>query len=238
MSDMRSKNGFTLIEILIALALIATILSMVYGSYFATSRSTQACQARIGMCHQGRTALDQMARQIRCAYASTAKDEDLKESGTQQERVVPEDGVGYFTGNRSASNGEILSFVTTNGLTEVKEKPAKGLFEVTYRLDKREDTLFLSQRRFIGTTKKALKRDWRPIAKNIEYLDLEFFDGQKWLHRWDFEDEKKLPFAVRMEIGCRDGNNRRYDYATVANVSCGGNGAGTSSETLVSANKS
>ena len=107
MSDKWRKNGFTLIEILIALTLIAAILSMVYGSYFATSRSTHVCQARINMCRQGRTALDQMARQIRCAYAGTAKDEDLKESSTQQERIVREDGADYFTGSRDASNGEI-----------------------------------------------------------------------------------------------------------------------------------
>jgi type II secretion system protein J len=237
MSDKWGKNGFTLLEILIALALIATILSMVYGSYFATSRSAQVCQARIAMCHEGRTTLDQIARQIRCAYAGIAKDADLDQSGTHKKRIVREHGMNYFTGSRNASNGEILRFVTTNGFAQEKEKPAKGLFEVTYRFDKREGTLFLSPRRFIGTTKKAPKRDWKPIAKNIEHLDLEFFDGKQWLRRWDFEDEKKLPSAVRMDIGCRDEDNRRYDYGTVAHVSCRHNGAGTNTETLVSANK-
>ena len=237
MSDTSGKNGFTLVEILIALALIATILSMVYGSYFATSRSAQVCQAKIAMCHQGRTTLDQMARQIRCAYAGIAKDADLGESGTQQKRIVREDGVNYFTGSRNASKGEILRFVTTNGFAEDKEKPAKGLFEMTYRFDKRKRTLFLSQRRFIGTTKKAPKRDWRPITENIEHFDLEFFDGKQWLRRWDFEDEKRLPSAVRMEIGCRDEDNRRCDYSTVAYVSCRDNAAGTNTETLVSVNK-
>ncbi|MBN2314097.1 MAG: prepilin-type N-terminal cleavage/methylation domain-containing protein [Sedimentisphaerales bacterium] len=237
MNVTRSKNGFTLVEILIAMALIATILSMVYGSFFATSRSAQDCQARISMCQQGRTALDQMARQIRCAYIGTAKDEKLQETATQQKRVVREEGMNYFTGNGNASNGEILHFVTTYGFTEGEKKPTKGLFEVTYRLDRREDALFLNQRRFVGITNKTQKMDWKLIAKDIEYLELEFFDGRKWQRRWDDEDEKKLPSAVRMEIGCRDEDNRQYTYRTVAQVSCCDHSTGTNTETLVSDNK-
>ncbi len=233
MSYTRSKKGFTLVEILIALVLIATILSMVYGSYFATSKSARVCQARIMMCHQGRTTLDQMARQIRCAYAGIIKDADI-DSGTHQKRIVREDGMNYFTGGRNASNGEILHFVTTNGFVGTQGKPVKGLFEMTYRFDKRLGTLFLSRRRFIGTIKKTPKREWMPIAKNIEYLDLEFFNGRQWLSRWDYEDKEKLPSAVRMEIGCRDEDNRRYDYRTVTYVSCHENDAGTNTETLVS----
>ena len=237
MNYTRGKNGFTLVEILLALALIATILLMVYGSYFATSRSTRLCQARIAMCHQGQMTLDQMARQIRCAYAGIATEENLGESGTLQKRIVRQENMNYFNGDRNASNGEILRFVTTNKFTDAKEKSAKSLFEATYRFDKRAGTLLLSQRRFIGATKKTPKRDWKLIAENIKHLDLEYFDGQKWLRRWDFEDKKKLPSAVRIEMGCRDEDNRRYNYSTVAHISCRNNRTGAHTETFVSVNK-
>lgn len=229
------KNGFTLIEILIALTLIATILSMIFGSYFATSKSAQMGQARIAMDQEGRTILDQMARQIRCAYAGKAKEADLGESGSRQKGIIRENDMSYFTGNQNAPNGEILRFVTTNGFAEAKEKPEKGLFEMTYRFDKNTRILFLSQRRFIETQKKVEKKDWMPIAENVEHLELEFFDGQQWLHSWEFEDENILPSAVRIEIGCRDEDDRRYDYGTVAHIFCR-HQAGTNTETLVSAN--
>ena len=233
----RTQNGFTLVEILIAMALIATILSMVFSSYFVTSRSAQACQTRIAMCDQGQATLDQMARQIRCAYAGIIKDEDLNRSGTPQKRIIRQENMNYFTGGRNASKGEILRFVTTYGYAETKEKPEKGLFEVIYRFDKRAGTLLLSQRHFIGATKKTPKKDWRPIAENVERFELEFFNGQKWLDRWDFKDQMKLPSAVRMEIGYRDENNRVYDYSTVAHVTCRNHSAGTHTETLVSVDK-
>lgn len=231
------KNGFTLVEILVAVALIAAVLSMVYGSYFATSRSAQVCQARIAMSHHARTTLDQMAQQIRCAYAGTmANDADSRESGTQQTRIVPEGSVSFFNGNPNATNGEILRLVTTNGFAE-EEGPTNGLFEITYRFDRSTGVLSLSQGRFIGTAKKAEARNWRPVAKNIERLELEFFDGRQWLRRWDFKDKKKLPYAVRIEISYEDRDYQRYDYGTVAYISCRKDRAGTDSETLVSVHK-
>lgn len=236
MSCMRSKNGFTLVEILIALALIATILSMVYGSYFATSRSARMCQARMAICNQGRAMLEQMAGQIRCAYAGINKETEVN-SDKHRERIVREDGLNYFIGNRNASNGEILHFVTTNGYAKIGEGPTKGLFEMTYRFDKRPGTLFLSRRRFVDTAKKSSKRDWVSIAKNIQYLDLEFFDGRRWLSRWDYKAKKKLPYAVKMEVGYRDKDNRRYDYSTVAHVFCHESVAGAKTETFVSVDK-
>jgi hypothetical protein len=194
---------------------------MVYGSYFATSRSVQACRASIAMYDQGRTILDQMARQIRCAYAGAITDEAVeRETGARRTRKKPKSEINYFSSNPNASNGDFLRFVTTHGFVETQERPAKGLFEIMYRFDRRTGTLFLCRRRFTGNSKKPGESHWKPVAKNIEHLDLKFFDGRRWLRRWDFEDEKRLPSAVRMEVSCRDEDNRRYDYGTVAHISC------------------
>ena len=69
MSGTSGKSGFTLIEILIAVAMIAVIVSMVYGSYSAASKSTQACRARIALLQQMEEVLGEMSWQIRCSYA-------------------------------------------------------------------------------------------------------------------------------------------------------------------------
>ncbi|MHC4244281.1 MAG: PulJ/GspJ family protein, partial [Planctomycetota bacterium] len=81
----RLRAGFTLIEILVAVTIIVTIVSMVYGSYFATAKSTDAYQARMTTSGQTRKVLDRMARQIRCSYIGEAiEDKDLAgtKSGT------------------------------------------------------------------------------------------------------------------------------------------------------------
>ncbi len=237
MNSRLNKDGFTLVEILVAVALIAAILSMVYGSYFAASKSARLCKAKIAMFQQGHKTLEQMAQQIRCSYAGAiANDANSVESGSQQTRMIPEDSISYFNGNPDAPNGEVLHLVTTNGFFEGK-RPTDGLFEVAYKLDKSARVLSLRQGRFVGTAKKVKARDWRPIANNIERLELAFFDGQQWLRSWDFKDKKELPYAVRIEISCEDENYKRYHLATVAHVSCRKNQAGTRTETLVSVDK-
>ena len=241
MNNRSNKYGFTLIELLIAVALISSILCMVYGSYFATSKSAQTCKGMIEASEQGRKTLEQMARQIRCSYApadANYTDAEPVESGskqTLQKSMILEENVCYFNGNSASPRGEILHMVTTNRLIGEKQ-PADGLFEVTYKFDKRASLLLLSQGEFTGTAQKTGDRDWQTVAEGVKSLELEFFDGDKWLRSWDFKDKKKLPSAVRIELSCEDENYRQYHYATVAYVSCRKDGARIRTEKLVSVN--
>ena len=231
------RDGFTLVEILVAVALITAIFSMVYGSYFATSKSAQACKARIAMFQQGLKTLEQMAQQIRCSYAGTdANHTDSMPSDSYQIKMIPEKNINFFNGSSDAPGGEILHLVTTRGF--FKEKvPVDGLFDVIYKLDKSTGVLSFNQEGFVNTFKKRKERNYRPIANNIEHLELKFFDGQQWLLSWDFKDKRRLPYAVRIEIGFEDENYQRCDYCTVANIFCQKNRAQTRTEKLVSINK-
>jgi len=239
MNSRSSKSGFTLVEILVAVAIIVTILSMVYGSYFATSKSAQACKTRIALSRQGREVLGQMARQIRCSYVGSARKYKYPTREVSQQREkIPENAIDYFNGNPDDPGGEILHLVTTNSILG-GQAPADGLFEVSYKFDKSTGALFFSQERFVNAPKSVIeKKNWQPIAGNIECVELAFFDGQQWLHRWDFKEKKRLPHAVKINITCEDENYRQYNYGTVAYVCCRTNqGKKTTSETLVSVNK-
>ncbi|MHC4641136.1 MAG: type II secretion system protein GspJ [Planctomycetota bacterium] len=233
------KNGFTLVEILIAVAIIAAIISMVYGSYFAASKSAQACETRIALSQQGRTLLEQMAQQIRCCYTGSVKEHKYPDrEASQKKEITPEQIISYFTGDSGEMGGEILYFVTTNGISE-EQAAEDGLFEVVYKFDKHSNTLFFSQERFLNAPLSvAEKRNWQPVAENIESIELAFSDGQQWLQSWDFKEKRGLPVAVKINITSEDENYRQYHYGTTAYVCCGKNESKkTISETLVSMNK-
>ena len=117
-----------------------------------------------------------------------------------------------------------------------EKEPAVGLFDVTYKFDKRASILSLSQREFVGTAQKTGEKKWQMIAEGVKSLELKFFDGKKWMQSWDFKDKKILPCAVRIEISCEDEDQRQYNYATVAYVSCRKTGQITRTEKLVSVN--
>ncbi len=238
MSSNSGKGGFTLVEILVAMAIIVTIVSMVYGSYFATSKSTQVYKSKITLSQQGRKVLEQMTRQIRCSYAKKANKNTYQTSIPQQGKADPVGEINYFNGNSDEPSGEILHLVTTNGFL-VEQDPPNGLFEVTYKFDKSKGLLFSSQRRFASTTKSAAqKKKWQPIAEDIESLNLAFFDGQQWLDKWDFKDKRELPGAVKINITWEDENHRQYQYGTIVYICCRKNqGKETRTGALVSVNK-
>jgi prepilin-type N-terminal cleavage/methylation domain-containing protein len=223
MKSRYGKNGFTLVEILVAMTIIVAILSMVYGSYFATSKSTRAYKSRIALFQQGRKVLGQMARQIRCSYAATAEKPTPPITLTsipQQRKEIPENVISFFDSDQDNPGGEILHLVTTSGFWG-NQDPTNGLFEATYKFDKSKDALFLSQRRFTGVPESAMqKRNWQPVASNIGCLELAFFDGQQWLKNWNFNDKKRLPSAVKLDITCEDENYRQYHYGTTVYVYC------------------
>ena len=215
-----NKDGFTLIEALVAMTIVVSIVSMVYGSYFATSKSAEVYKARMTTSESVVSALQQMARQIRCSYARAAEDSAAFPARRDLPKTqgILEKPVSCFKGGSDLSAGEILHLVTTaRGLDDLRD----GLFDVVYKFDKSTHTLLVSQRRFVETpTDLVENRDFFPVIEGVESIELEFFDGSEWLDQWDFTQKKKSPRAVRISIVCEDENGRKCSYGTAAYVHC------------------
>jgi len=230
------KAGFTLLEVLVAAAIIVTIVSMVYGSYAATSKSTETYKARMAQSQRVRAALQQISRQIRCCFVpeqyKTAEGPEGAADGNSQvlqdaDPVFPTGwqtatkGVSdFFRSDPGAIGGEILRFVTTNAICSGQGQ-AGGLYEVAYIYDKYTATLLLSERTFVGTSKSVTKTtDRQPLLNNVARIELEFYDGNKWLTRWDLSQSNGLPRAVRIDLTVQDKNHQPLRYSTAVYVSC------------------
>ena len=173
-----------------------------------------------------------MARQIRCSYI----DETIDDTNLAVRLGTPNGGANYDSANTNDKNPVIyfnydsdvpgsrtLHLVTTNKLF-CEDRYVKGLIDVVYKFDESIGTLYLSQKRFTGTTESDDKdRNWRPLLTNVISVELEFSDGQLWLEEWNFEQKRKLPVAVKVGITCEDDNSRPCYYSTVAYVDCARN---------------
>lgn len=214
------KKGFTLIEMLAAMAIVVSIVSMVYGSYFATSKSAQAYKARMTASEDARSLLEQMARQIRCSYAKSPEPTPAATQELPKTQGILEKQVNYFKGGPDPVNGEILHLVTTaryRGLDDLKD----GLFDVVYKFDENTHTLLVNRRRFLETPTALVEdRDFSPVIETLENIELAFFDGLEWLEEWDYSQKKSLPRAVRISIACEDENGRKFTYTAVPYIHC------------------
>ncbi len=213
-----AQKAFTLIEMLVSLAIVASIVTMVYGSYAATSRSLDVYGSRMACSERAHLALRMMARQIRCAYlpptASHAPQTDVGRT------IKPAEPAAAFYAEPAALRGNLLSFVTTGGFDLGFDRPL-GISHVAYRYEDSQDALLICCEPFVQRT-STLKETgvWRPILTGLTEIELKFHDGKQWQTAWDSRRAGRLPHAVRIAIGVTDRQGSVQRYATTVPVAC------------------
>jgi type II secretory pathway component PulJ len=203
---------------LVSLAIVGTIVTMVYGSYAATSRSVDVYSSRMACSERAQLALRMMARQIRCAYAPPVTTRSTKaDAGRTSTPTVP--GAAFQAETRNL-RGDLLSFTTTGGSGLGLDKPV-GISRVAYRYDERAQVLSICCESSVHRPDDL--RDsgtWRPMLTGITGIELEFHDGWNWQPRWDSKSNGKLPQAVKIALSVAGRNGREHHYATTVPIVC------------------
>ena len=218
------KTGFTLIEIIIATAIVFTILSIAYATYFAASGSVERCQTEIDIACQARTLLEKMSRQIRCIYPIP---DDNPPAVEPKSHDRPWNIQNNYPSSLEApadknKTHHIISLVTTAGIFNDKLL-THGPFKVAYKYDHDLRTLFYSQKKYIPIpqnnslsarqrfnpklTDQLTNENWFPVSKNISRIELLFYDDDKWLNHWSCREKSKLPKAVKIKLTLKNKNS-------------------------------
>ena len=66
----RGSAGFTLVEVLVAVAILASISALIYGAFAGLKRSKEGIERVADRYREGRLALDQLSRDLQSAYLS------------------------------------------------------------------------------------------------------------------------------------------------------------------------
>jgi len=226
MNARRNNPGLTLIEMLIALAMIATIVSMVYGSYAATSRSMEIYDSRLTCAQRTQLVLRLMERQLRCAYqqptepdaalSTKASDNGIQESPKAGETRVLKSRPTFAGGVRTGG-GELLDFITTAGAAGGQSGP-QGLARIRYRHDPILGTLAIRCDPHLDTMRQGdTTAPWQTVLQQVSEIEIEFFDGLQWRPQWSGQASRTLPRAVRLSLTVADEKGRTHRYgATVA----------------------
>jgi general secretion pathway protein J len=206
-----SKNGFTLIEILIAIFILGVILSTVYASYSNTLTVTRELEYESKVYKMARTTVDRMIHDLSSLQliggAFELRSEKEKWGGGEitslyfwsaahlafNENEV--DGtpalIGYFPQEDAAGEGVSLrrSDVPANRI--VKTQGAQGGFV---------------------------------ICQNVESLEMKFYDVKgKEYDAWDSsssvqEQNKKIPSAILIELSLVNKNNKEKPYKFMTKI--------------------
>lgn len=218
-SPRRAPNrAFTLVEMLVSLAIVSAIVTMVYGSYAATSRSLDTYGRRMDCSERAHLVLRMMARQIRCAYMPSPETRLVQAETGKEKRQTPQ--ITAFQGNPSQLRGEILRFTTTSGLSGGLDGSV-GISRVAYRYDQVSRTLSIRSEPDVYRSEGHRNANaWQSVLGGLAGIELEFHDGQRWQPRWDSQEAGGLPRAVRIGLSIQDESGRTHRYATTVPILC------------------
>ena len=174
------EEGFTLIEMLIAFALLSVVLIAIYSTFFLSSKAVEGMDDSLVRLRECRTALDIIKREAEALVFSDRN----KYSAF---RIEDRDLYG-----KQASR---FSFTALSPLVP-------GLSLISYSVEEKDGKLSL-----IKKMTPSYRPD--PDVKGVEMLeDLEAFtveasDGNnsnKWVKMWNSQEMKKLPMELKVTI--------------------------------------
>ncbi len=214
-------EGFTLIEILVAITILAMIFSIIFGTFFYTVRNAEEQEERAAIYHRANFILSNISRNVSSAYVPFAGS------------YSPEDDdQSVFLGTDTLienSDADSLSAFTTNprfGTRAMPGETARVSYEVVRAQDLEDAELFGDENNpfvlkctveplLLKSEDEEATPQW---SLNIRSLNLEYSDGADWLQEWKYEDQGVLPDAVRVALELADSNGDTYTFSTIAHV--------------------
>jgi general secretion pathway protein J len=206
--------GFTLIEVMLAMAILAFITAIMWGSFSQAARDKRALEAAQERVHTARVALMRMSREIEMAYTAT------------------ETSPGTYTRTFMTSTGQAtvdeLSFSTF-----AHQRLRAGLAEsdtsiVTYYADRDPDDPRITNlmrretRRLQADDPKTLSGESYVLCPDVARVKFSFYDFKKkeWENEWNTHTvgAEYLPSHVRITLTVYDERGEEVTYSTDARI--------------------
>ena len=203
----RANAGFTLLELMLAIAILAVILLMISGSFNAVVHSKVHGEAVLDVDRQGRAILWEISNEIRGAVQTPFPQSIVLLIGSGQMRDgAPVDAVTVSTlagAHRRAITGIDAEQLVTYAVTP------NPLVRGWYILTRSQRSALMTGNAPVGMPIQ--------LADNLVSLHMKYFNGNDWLESWNstaLPAPTQLPLAVSIELVLGTGRRRVMNFST------------------------
>lgn len=194
------EDGFTLIEILVAISILAIVLTSVYGIFTSVSNTRERLDADSAEYHKARVVFDRLGRELRGAYFQPLNS-DL-----------------VFTGN-SADDESLELELTTTAFTPISQMES-GIVRVRYQLGVDQDndgSGLVLMRSEQPAYEKDTTADMMRFVPGINAMQIRFFSNGQWQTDWDSR-VSGMPELVEITLQLRTKDERLVSFVSAFDV--------------------
>src|SRR5271166_3249045 len=203
------QGGFTLMELMLSIGLLALIMIILFSSFHAVAASKLQAEARLQSDQEARTLIFMMCRELRGAvFTPLIPSHVLLVGQAVKQGGMPMDSITFATldpGHRRALDGfsaeEVVSF------SAVPNPQHRGWFMLTR-----------SERSGLIQTANPPSPPPTILATSVISLHFRYFNGFQWLESWDSTSSpagQALPQAISIELVMGSGKRPTYLSTTV-----------------------
>ncbi|MFA0357264.1 type II secretion system minor pseudopilin GspJ [Vibrio breoganii] len=195
----KKAKGFTLIEVLVAIAVFASLSMAAYQVVFQTQLSNQQSQEKLGRLQQLQATLVYLDSDFRQIAIRRFRN-DGQEAG---ESLI------YWQDNLLDSDEKGVLFTRLGWINPQQQFPRGEVTKVGYRI--RDHKLERVWWRYPDTP-VGQQGIVTPLLDKVEEFDIRFYNGESWLEGW--EDNGSLPKAVAVHLTLEDYGKLERIYLT------------------------
>ena len=208
--------GFTLIEVMVAVAILAIAVALVWGSFWGTMRAKEKVEAVEARTREVRLGLGRMVRDLEHAYVSRNDPLGTIEPSTflMGDHHLGSDQVSFsYMGHRTLRAGAHES-----------DTAIVTYFVESDRQERSRQDLFRRESRRIGGENPSETGPAFVVCEDVVKLRIEYFDRlqDEWRDDWDTKNADgqpgRLPERVRLTLTVRDERGIEIPFLTEAKV--------------------
>jgi general secretion pathway protein J len=212
-TKMRPARGFTLVEVMVAISILAIVTALTWGSFQQTFKAKSIVESNAVRYHSVRLTLERLAREISMAYLSTNEDATQAERRTffigRRRGDIDELRFSYFGHQRLYANADECDTAQV-AYYAARDRNDSSRLNLVRRETRRESNLKMEQ---VAGTADILCDD-------VLRLQFDYWDARDktWREEWVTTDAAgqpgRLPAKVKITLTVRDERGNEIPFST------------------------